>query len=384
MTDSKYQFPTVEWGSELVQHAFELERLRGDFGIGTTPAPILIDLHNLFQLLMSVISARIEGNRTTVYDAIRGIGKNDTSAPTPSESQQEIQNVLEAMTFIDSVSDSDPITHIFIRELHRISVKGLKREGDPSPGQYRIVDVAISKSNHEPPSHVYVHPEMADLLDFANSPVSTSQQMIHVAMAHHRFLWIHPFQNGNGRVSRLLSYAMLRRHGFVSPVGLRAVNPTAVFGNDRDGYYSALSSADDLSNEGTIKWCTFFVRGIHDDMDRLSRLQNFDFARRKLFEPALDRLASTGLVSKAERDAMSIAISKVTVKAGDLASALPGSPSSRSVAIHSMLERGLLSQAEQGPRFYRVPLVQAPFGPMLVRQLDEIGFLPSILRDDSD
>jgi Fic family protein len=379
--DNKYEFPTVSFGSELVRRAFALERLRGDFGMGTTPSAILIELHNLFQLLMSVISARIEGNRTTVYDALRTIP--DSGQPVGSESQQEIQNILAAMTFIDGTDAEEPLSHVFIRELHRISVQGLVREGDPNPGNYRRVDVGISRSNHHPPSHLFVQPEMDEFLAFANRPTETSEQMMHVAMAHHRFLWIHPFQNGNGRVSRLMSYAMLRRHGFVSPVGLRTVNPTAVFGNDRDEYYSALSTADDLSNAGTVEWCTFFVRGIHIDMERLTRLQDAEFVNSQLFAPALDRMVRAGIASRAERDAMATTLREVVVKAGDLSVALPGTPSSRSVAIHGMLERGLLTQAPQGPRFYRVPLRRAPLGPFLVQQLDALGYLPPILQGDA-
>lgn len=378
--DKKYELPTVSFGSELVRVAFDLERLRGNFGIGTTPAPYLFELHSLFQVLMSVISARIEGNRTTIYDALRKIEESDH--PTREESQLEILNLLKAMEFIDNREITDSISHVFVRELHRIAVEGLTREGDATPGQYRKSEVGISRSSHAPPSHVYVHSEMNDLIDFANSDVNTSEQMIHVAIAHHRFLWIHPFTNGNGRVSRLLSYAMLRRHGFVSPVGLRTVNPTAVFGNDREEYYEALAAADDLSNAGTVEWCTYFVKGILGDMERLTRLQDFEFTFDNLFKPTAQRMLEAGLITAAERDAVLIAIGKVVVKAGDLTAAFPGSASQRSVAIHQLLEKGILVQDTRGPRFYKVPLTRPPFAPFLVRQLDALGYLPKILRED--
>lgn len=379
--DNKYAFPTITFDSELVELAFNLERLRGNFGYGTTPSSILAELHALFQLLMSVVSARIEGNRTTIYDAL----EHDAQAETVdvlAESWQEIVNLREAMTFIDGSDLGQPVSHVFVRELHRLSVRRLVREGDPTPGRYRSSDVEISRARHRPPSHVLIQPEMDDFLRFANQDVQTAQQMVHVAMAHHRFLWVHPFRNGNGRVSRLLSYAMLRRHGFVSPFGYRTVNPTAVFGNDREGYYSALAAADDLTNEGTVAWCTFFVRGIHDDMERLTRLQDGDFVAEQLILPALRRLVASGAASSVEAEAMSIALRHEVVKAGDLATALVGTPSQRSVAIRSMVDRGLLVQDAQGPRFYRVPLARGPFANFIVRQLDQLGFLPRILRDD--
>lgn len=377
----KYELPSVKFGTELVQRAFEVERLRGDFGrASSTPPVTLVQLHALFQTMMSVVSARIEGNRTTIYDAVR-------SGPTPDagahlEGFREIRNIRVAMEFIDGVDPHAPLTHVFVRELHRISVEGLQREGDPTPGEYRSQDVEISLSEHTPPTHVYVHAEMSEWLEFANREMGTAEQMLHVALAHHRFLWIHPFRNGNGRVSRLLSYAMLRRHGFVSSVGLRAVNPTAVFGNDREGYYNALAAADSLSNDGAIEWCTFFVRGIQEDLERLSSLQDFQFVRDELLYPVVDQLVRSGVATSAQGNALRETIARQPVKAGDLAGALPGTASQRSHAIREMLERELLEQAPQGPRFYAFPVLSPVIAPMVIQRLDTLGYLPRILQGD--
>lgn len=381
--DRKYELPTIAFGSDLVKYAFDLERLRGNFGLGSTPPAILSELHDLFQILMSVVSARIEGNRTTVFEALSENTRERRGAPNPGEGWLEIRNLLQAMAYIDRMDPELPLSHVFVRQLHELAVADLMREGDPNPGAYRTADVGISQARHTPPSHVLVQSEMFDWLDFANRPVAIAEQMVHVAMAHHRFLWVHPFRNGNGRVSRLLSYAMLRRHGFVSPSGYRTVNPTAVFGNDRDGYYSSLAIADDLSNEGTIAWCTFFVRGIHEDMERLTRLQDFDYLLGELLLPAVDRMVASGAISMAEGKALRITLRRDVVKAGDLEEAFPGPPSQRSVAIRAMLERGLLRQAIQGPRFYRAAIATEPSGPFVVRGLDRLGFLPRILKDDA-
>ena len=376
--DEKYDLPSVEFGSGLVRDAFEIERLRGNLGSGTTPARTLGELHALFHVVMSVISARIEGNRTTVYDAFAELPTREEQPD--SESIREITNVLNAIEFIDSTDAREPITHVFIRELHRIAVDGLDHEGDRTPGEYRTSEVSIGNSMHAPPSHVYVHAEMADLLAFANRNSPTHEQMLQAAIAHHRFVWIHPFGNGNGRVSRLFTYAMLRRSGFDSIPGYRAVDPLAVFGNDRDGYYAALEAADDLSSAGTIAWCEFFVHGLREDLNRLVRLQDFDFTTKELLDPAIDRLVASGGASAVEGAALKIAVRRETVKAADLAAALAGTPSQRSVAIRSMVERGLLTQDTRGPRFYRAPFARAPLAQFIVRQLDAIGYLPRMLQ----
>lgn len=374
-----YAFPTLAADSELFTRAFEVERLRGNVGVTvSTPTALLVGLHALFQVVSSVVSARVEGNRTTVYDAVRAIGH-----PTNSEGEREISNLFEAMSFIDELDPSSALTHVFVRELHRKAVAGLDREGDATPGSYRTRDVSISQSTHRPPTHPLVHAEMSAWLEFANRDLPAAQQMLHVAIAHHRFLWIHPFGNGNGRVSRLLSYAMLRRHGFVSDVGLRTVNPMAVFGSDREGYYAALGAADALTDEGTVEWCTFFVRGVQRDLERLAQLQDFGFVQNRFIGPAIDRVVRAGDASAAEGAALKVALANDVIRARDLERVFPGTPSQRSHMIRSLLDRGFLVAERPNARTYRLSVTGRSLGPFLIRQLDELGFLPAILRDDA-
>ena len=71
------------------------------------------------------------------------------------------------------------------------------------------------------------------------------------------------------------------------------------------------------------------------------------------------------------------------VKAGDLESALTGSPSQRSVAIRELVDRGLPVRDKRGPRFYRLSLARCPLVPFVIRQLDALGYRPEILKDDA-
>lgn len=374
----KYSIPEPGFGSELVATLFAIERLRADVGTGTTPYETYVELHHLFDFVMSVVSARIEGNRTTVYDAIEQV---DSDGATSADQLREITNIAETARFIDSQDPHAPLSHAFVRELHRRTVDGLVREGDPTPGAYRERDVRITSSAHIPPSWVTVHAEMTSLLKFANENRPMHEQMLQIAIAHHRFVWIHPFRNGNGRVSRLFTYAMLRKTIFATR-GYSAVNPTAVFGNHRDAYISALESADDLSDAGTLAWAEYFVRGIRDDLARLVQLQQHEYVVRELVGPALESLRRDGFVNADEASALRVTLERGVVKAGDLDQVFPGSASHRSRAIRSLLDRGLLQQAEEGPRFYRLSLSRGPLAPRLIRRLDALGYLPKLLADD--
>lgn len=378
MTDL-YRLPPLSFDSDLVATLFEIERLRADLGTGDTPRDTYAELHLLFDTVMSVVSARIEGNHTTVYEVLDRVGRDSSRAF--DEELREISNIVETARHLDSLDPREPLTHALVRDLHTRTVAGLTREGDPTPGAYRNVDVAISGSAHTPPPWVAVHAEMDSLLEFANADRPMHEQMMQVALAHHRFVWIHPFRNGNGRVSRLFTYAMLRRTIFTTR-GFSALNPTAVFGNDRAAYIAALEAADALSDEGTIVWASFFAQGIRDDIARLVQLQDHTHVVDFLVGPALERLRRDGEITSGEHDVLRKVLVKGTVKAGDLADVAPGSPSARSRVIRDLLDRQLLRQSTEGARFYRLSLARGPLAPRLIRQLDALGYLPRMLSGD--
>ncbi|MGQ7310957.1 Fic family protein [Microbacterium arabinogalactanolyticum] len=374
-----YRLPPLSFGSDLVATLFEIERLRADIGTGSTPRDTYAELHLLFDTVMSVVSARIEGNHTTVYEALDRVGGAPTDAA--DEKLNEITNIISAARYLDSLDPAEPLTHGFVRDLHARTVSGLTTEGDPTPGAYRERDVAISGSAHHPPSSPLVHAEMTALLEFANAERPLHEQMMQIALAHHRFVWIHPFRNGNGRVSRLFTYAMMRRTIF-STRGFSALNPTAVFGNDRGAYITALEAADALTDEGTIEWASFFVRGIRDDIARLVWLQERTNVIDALVGPSVDRLLRDGQVTAAEHRALRRVLDLGTVKAGDLTDIIPGSASSRSRIIRDLLDRRLLQHSSEGPRFYRLSMSQGPLAPRIIRQLDALGYLPRMLSED--
>jgi len=378
--DELYRLPTPEFDSELVATLFEIERLNALIGgQPTTPVETFVELHQLFNIFMSVISARIEGNHTTVYEAL----EPDRTVPEVpvDEGLKELLNIQKAAKSIDDLSFDEPITHLLVRELHSQTVAGLTREGDPTPGNYRTNEVAITGSRHTPPSWVEIHSKMTDLLEFANRDLPLRQQVLQIALAHHRFVWIHPFSNGNGRVSRLFTYAMMRRTIFSQHL-YRAINPTSVFGNERTEYVNALESADALTPTGTLEWATFFAKGIRDDLDRAVKLQDHAFVSEQLIGPVIDRLEEDGIIDGQSKRILQITMARGVIKAGDIADVVPESSAHRSRVIKGLIERRLLKQSIEGPRFYTLSLSSRPFGFRMISQLDQLGFLPRILEGD--
>lgn len=109
-----------------------------------------------------------------------------------------------------------------------------------------------------------------------------------IALAHHRFGWVHPFGNGNGRTVRLLTYALLIKYGFNVQAGGRVLNPTAVFCNDRERYYSMLAEADTGTEQGLENWCLYVLAGISSELKKVDQLTNHQFLSSKILYPAID------------------------------------------------------------------------------------------------
>ena len=92
-----------------------------------------------------------------------------------------------------------------------------------------------------------------------------------VAIAHHRFEFIYPFDNGNGRMGRLLNYAFLIKLGFKVKQG-RLINPSSVFYANRDQYYDMLSYADTLEPRDLLAWCEYFLIGLKNEIEKIDHL----------------------------------------------------------------------------------------------------------------
>ncbi len=111
------------------------------------------------------------------------------------EDMKEIMNLIEALNFIDKHINNVQIDRNFILELHKIVINGLTREGDNRVGAFRNKNVTIAGSQHTPPSHYNVNDLMRELLEDINKNVDRYDELVKIALIHHRFVWIHPFSN---------------------------------------------------------------------------------------------------------------------------------------------------------------------------------------------
>ncbi len=352
--------------SELCALIIEIERLCAS-GASLPTSPLFNDLQFLFFICESVASARIEGNHTTVAEYVDAELSN---APTllTREPHREIKNLIVSLSWATENVGEWKITEAFVRELHKRAVDGLDAingEGDSSPGQYRREPVKILNAAHTPPDPGDVPALMSDLLDWLDEPVAPQFQLIRIALAHWRFVWIHPFRNGNGRVARLLTYALLIKRRLIKS-GL-LFNPTAICCRQREEYYARLGTADRafsllLQNEtspsataGLEEWAFFLLNGVKMELESTARLLNPEFMTNEIVAPALDRARRFEKLLPLEQKIALVALRLGTARLSDVAEELQTDASKRAVqnAWRALRTKGLIMPIRPNGRVFR-------------------------------
>lgn len=130
--------------------------------------------------------------------------------------------------------------------LHRLAMSGI----DPYAGNFRPASVAIKGSSHQPIAGEDVARYVEEMLDYVQSNWG-SKTAIHLSSyVMWRLNWVHPFADGNGRTSRILSYMVL-----CAKLGQRLPGVPTIpeqISENKKPYYDALESADIAYRKGAI------------------------------------------------------------------------------------------------------------------------------------
>lgn len=246
-------------------------------------------------------SNKIEGNPTHPKELLR------TQDSTRTSSADELPvELLELLVHLEAqlraqnaaVSLKSVCSEQFIKQLHRSFYAGvpevvrrvkdkdgrevIDESGEPFlvvPGEYRQREVKVGK--HLPPLPKDLPAYMSWTEQVYNPErIYGTVQVVAAAALHHRLAWIHPFQDGNGRVLRLLTDCYMRCAGF-GGYGLWSI--TRGFGRNTAAYYTALSEADKprqgssdgkgiLSDQGLLDFTKYFIDTALDQVHFFSEL----------------------------------------------------------------------------------------------------------------
>lgn len=184
------------------------------------PDGVVTALSDLVRAMNCYYSNLIEGHDTHPIDIERALNNDYSADATQRDLQLEAKAHIEVQAWIDSGGlEGRATTADAVFELHRRFCENLPEDllwaENPDtgervpivPGAYRSRDVKVGRHVAISPGAI---PRFMERFEAAYGRLGRVDALIAAAAAHHRLLWIHPFVDGNGRVVRLMSYAMLR------------------------------------------------------------------------------------------------------------------------------------------------------------------------------
>ncbi len=276
---------------ELGNLAFDLVERAATLAAPLHPT-VQKSLGDLVRSMNCYYSNFIEGHQTHPREIDRALHGDFSTNPAQRALQDEARAHIELQKAIDTGKDPDgwPTDRHYLLWLHEQFCSRLPDEmlwvDNPEtgeglrvvPGALRERDVRVGR--HTPPRATEL-PAFLGRFEEAYRPdrLSRHLQIVGVAAAHHRLLWIHPFLDGNGRVARLMSHAMLLRLRFGSSLWSVARG----LARRADRYRDLLSAADaprrnDLdgrgarSEEALKEFCRFFLDTCIDQVRFMSEL----------------------------------------------------------------------------------------------------------------
>lgn len=177
-------------------------------------------------------SNSIEGNTLTLQETKMVIEEGFTIKGKSLREHFEAVNHQDAIEFVEALVSKDYILNAKdILDIHSLVLQRIEKD---FAGRYRTAGVRISGANFVPPNALKVDAFIDELINWVNS-THDLDTLIKVSIFHHRFVWIHPFFDGNGRTVRLLFNLLLMKEGFP---------PAIILKNDRKKYYTALNEAN--------------------------------------------------------------------------------------------------------------------------------------------
>jgi len=249
--------PKYSFSNKILTNLREIERFYGNLEARQVPKSLLLNLERNNLIQSSFASNSIEGNPLSQIE-VTNLLLNDR-IPT-NRDEKEIVNystILKSMGgFIDKDFNLDLILSVHQKLMNGVNekIKGQIRNNKVVVGMKLPNGKIIIK--HNPPFHkkTDINNALQKLIDWVNS--SQEQPILKAGIFHHEFVYIHPFEDGNGRTCRLLTALILLKNQY-------QINKYFVLDDyydiDRQLYSTSLNTAD-KGDKNT--WLEYFTDGV--------------------------------------------------------------------------------------------------------------------------
>lgn len=310
----------------------------------------------------------IEGHDTHPVDIERALNGDYSNDPKKRDLQLEAKAHITVQKWIDEGGLKEPPTSVTsIIEIHQrfcaLLPQDLLSAEDPKskeqisvlPGQLRERYVQVGR--HLPPSPGAV-PRFLERLQRAYAGAGRIQAILAAACAHHRLLWVHPFTDGNGRVARLMSYAMLR--DALDTRGLWSV--TRGLARQEKDYKAHLQACDgarrgDLDGRGNLSeaalasFVEFFLRTCIDQVEFMRTLMQVERLRDRILIWAEEEMRGGRLPPKSDVVLRSL-LFQGRLERGEVVSLLGMSDRAGRRVTSALLKTGAITSASSRSPLY--------------------------------
>ena len=299
---------------EILNLIAEIDEFKGGWRAYQNLAPErLAALRHVATVESVASSTRIEGVKLSDRQ-VEALLQNLQQGQFSTRDEQEVAGYAEVMQLIFESYSSIPLTENHIKQLHSLLLRYSDKD-HRHRGAYktRANNIAAFDANGHALGVIFetISPfdrplQMQDLVEWANQ--AFKDQILHplliIAIFTVRFLAIHPFQDGNGRLSRILTTLLLLKAGYVY---VPYSSLESVIENNKDGYYLALHRTQAMLNQEQPQWqawLTFFLRSMKKQKDNLlkkvERERHFLQALPQLAIDILELIKTNGRITTAE------------------------------------------------------------------------------------
>lgn len=257
--------PVFTITNKIADALTRIERARGFLEAAKLSEDWIKDMGQRALILEAHATTHIEGSRLTLEQSERLLTGHGVPEADPDDTR-ELLNYRRAFDFVaEYVTRGGPVMEGLIREIHKHLVDGV-RGGSATPGEYRkiqnyVVNSATGQTVYTPPPAYDVPILMSELVAWLNS-VTDVHPVLVSGISQFQLVHIHPFLDGNGRTSRLLSTLCLYRAGYDFK---RLFTISEYYDRDRSAFYKAIQSVRENGMDMT-GWVEFYTEGLATQM----------------------------------------------------------------------------------------------------------------------
>jgi Fic family protein len=338
--------------------------------------PIAPALRNLLRGMNSYYTNRIEGQHTRPLEIEQALAHNFSGDTKLAARQRLALAHIEAEAEIERRYVGELGARLLysgaaVGDLHRELFSKLPGEdlvtpeGEPIvPGELRGREVQVGQ--HVAPAHKSLPVLLERWGDVYGDIRRGEAALVALAAAHHRLSWIHPFVDGNGRVMRLHTHAVLSALGYTNGLW----SPLRGFARSVDQYYARLADADmprkgdldgrgNLSEQGLVAWIDYVMDICLDQVRFMSGLLDIAAMERRIaaclvFE---EETLRSGVRRESLRPLHYLFLTGGELERGEFKAMTGLGARTAGSALAALLERGLLkSDTPQGKIRFGLPL----------------------------